>query len=258
MCDIRPAAQSAAVNAQPFLSEYSRGQVAVAHNGNLINASLLRDEYEAYGHIFKSTCDTEIIIHLLAKPTHIASPTRWAMCSTICRELLVCCSCIPTASRPPATRSAFGRCVSANAKTVRMSLPAKHAHSIPSGQSIFAMSNRAKLSSSTRTACTAGSLLTPGTVRSGSLHFRACLFRKAEQLDFRRQCAFGPHTSGPETCRRASCRCRCRDTCAGFGHVGSYRLFQQERHTVRYGFCPKPLCRPDVPFAKPGTAQTSA
>jgi amidophosphoribosyltransferase len=65
---------SLAVNAQPFLSEYSRGQIAVAHNGNLINASLLRDEYEAYGHIFKSTCDTEIIIHLLAKPTHITKP----------------------------------------------------------------------------------------------------------------------------------------------------------------------------------------
>jgi amidophosphoribosyltransferase len=43
------------VNSQPLLSEYSRGQVAVAHNGNLINASLLRDEYEAYGSIFKST-----------------------------------------------------------------------------------------------------------------------------------------------------------------------------------------------------------
>jgi amidophosphoribosyltransferase len=61
-------------NAQPILSEYSRGQVAVAHNGNLINASLLRDEYEAYGHIFKSTNDTEIIIHLLAKPSHVCRP----------------------------------------------------------------------------------------------------------------------------------------------------------------------------------------
>jgi amidophosphoribosyltransferase len=61
-------------NAQPLLSEYSRGQVAVAHNGNLINASLLRDEYEAYGHIFKTTNDTEIIIHLLAKPSHVAKP----------------------------------------------------------------------------------------------------------------------------------------------------------------------------------------
>lgn len=59
------------MNAQPFFSEYSQGQVAVAHNGNLINATLLRDEYEAYGHIFKSTNDTEIIVHLLAKPTHV-------------------------------------------------------------------------------------------------------------------------------------------------------------------------------------------
>lgn len=62
------------LNAQPFLSEYSQGQIAVAHNGNLINASLLRDEYEAYGHIFKSTNDTEIIVHLMAKPTHVSKP----------------------------------------------------------------------------------------------------------------------------------------------------------------------------------------
>ncbi|MHC4587457.1 MAG: amidophosphoribosyltransferase, partial [Planctomycetota bacterium] len=63
---------SKAVNSQPLMAEYSDGQVAVAHNGNLVNASLLRDEYEAYGSIFKSTGDTEIIIHLLAKPTHVA------------------------------------------------------------------------------------------------------------------------------------------------------------------------------------------
>ena len=65
---------SRAVNSQPLLAEYSRGQVAVAHNGNLINASLLHDEYEAYGSIFKSTSDTEVIIHLLAKPTHVSKP----------------------------------------------------------------------------------------------------------------------------------------------------------------------------------------
>ncbi|MHC4659610.1 MAG: amidophosphoribosyltransferase [Planctomycetota bacterium] len=65
---------SKAINSQPLLSEYSRGQVAIAHNGNLINASLLRDEYEAYGSIFKSTSDTEVITHLLAKPTHVSKP----------------------------------------------------------------------------------------------------------------------------------------------------------------------------------------
>jgi amidophosphoribosyltransferase len=57
-------------NAQPLLREYRLGPVAVAHNGNLINATLLRRLYEEHGHIFQSTTDTEIIVHLLAKPTH--------------------------------------------------------------------------------------------------------------------------------------------------------------------------------------------
>ena len=57
-------------NAQPLLRQYLMGPVAVAHNGNLINAAVLRREYEEHGHIFQSTTDTEIIVHLLAKPTH--------------------------------------------------------------------------------------------------------------------------------------------------------------------------------------------
>jgi len=57
-------------NAQPLLVSYSRGQVAVAHNGSLINAALLRKEYEEHGAIFATTSDTEVIVHLLAKPGH--------------------------------------------------------------------------------------------------------------------------------------------------------------------------------------------
>lgn len=53
-------------NAQPFFVEYSRGGIAVAHNGNLINALLLRAQFEAYGSIFQSSNDTEIIVHLIA------------------------------------------------------------------------------------------------------------------------------------------------------------------------------------------------
>ena len=68
------AGASIPINNQPLLCEYSQGQVAVAHNGNLVNARLLRDEYEAYGSIFKTTSDTEIITHLLAKPSHITKP----------------------------------------------------------------------------------------------------------------------------------------------------------------------------------------
>lgn len=57
-------------NAQPIKVDYSRGQVAVAHNGNLVNAKYLRDELEAYGSIFSGTTDSEIIVHLMAKPTY--------------------------------------------------------------------------------------------------------------------------------------------------------------------------------------------
>jgi amidophosphoribosyltransferase len=59
-------------NAQPLVAEYSQGQIAIAHNGNLINAPLLRHKYEQRGHIFQTSSDTEVIIHLLAKPDHVA------------------------------------------------------------------------------------------------------------------------------------------------------------------------------------------
>ncbi len=63
---------SVASNAQPLVAEYSQGQIAIGHNGNLINAPLLRHNYEQKGHIFHTTSDTEVIIHLMAKPEHVA------------------------------------------------------------------------------------------------------------------------------------------------------------------------------------------
>ena len=58
--------QSHLKNAQPFVVEYAHGPIAIAHNGNLVNAEVLRDELEAYGSIFQSTSDTEVIIHMIA------------------------------------------------------------------------------------------------------------------------------------------------------------------------------------------------
>ncbi|MCX7804987.1 MAG: amidophosphoribosyltransferase [Planctomycetota bacterium] len=56
------------VNIQPLIANYSRGLVAVAHNGNLVNARRLRRELEAAGSIFQTSTDSEVIIHLLARP----------------------------------------------------------------------------------------------------------------------------------------------------------------------------------------------
>jgi amidophosphoribosyltransferase len=58
--------QSHLKNAQPFVVEYSQGPIAIAHNGNLVNGTLLRNELEQAGSIFQSTSDTEVIIHLIA------------------------------------------------------------------------------------------------------------------------------------------------------------------------------------------------
>jgi len=63
------AGSSTLKNAQPLVVDCGRGQLAIAHNGNLVNASILREELEASGSIFQTTVDSEIILHLLARPT---------------------------------------------------------------------------------------------------------------------------------------------------------------------------------------------
>ena len=55
-------------NAQPLTVDCARGQIAVAHNGNLTNAAILRDELESRGLVFQTTVDSEIIIMMLAQP----------------------------------------------------------------------------------------------------------------------------------------------------------------------------------------------
>ncbi len=54
------------VNAQPHRADYRGGSMAVAHNGNIINAARLRRELEQRGAIFQTTTDSEILIHLIA------------------------------------------------------------------------------------------------------------------------------------------------------------------------------------------------
>ncbi len=57
-------------NAQPLVVDCARGQIAIGHNGNLTNASRLRAELEEQGSIFQTTVDSEIILHLLARPSN--------------------------------------------------------------------------------------------------------------------------------------------------------------------------------------------
>jgi amidophosphoribosyltransferase len=61
------AGDSTIENAQPFLIECAHGQIAVAHNGNLVNARELRDDLVRAGSIFQTTSDTEVVLHLYAR-----------------------------------------------------------------------------------------------------------------------------------------------------------------------------------------------
>jgi amidophosphoribosyltransferase len=58
-------------NAQPFFFEYAGGQVAIAHNGNLVNAAELKVELETQGSIFQTSSDTEVIVHLMARAREV-------------------------------------------------------------------------------------------------------------------------------------------------------------------------------------------
>jgi len=61
------AGDSAVYNAQPCLINYSEGSLALAHNGNLVNAVSIRKELVSTGSIFQSTNDSEVIVHLMAQ-----------------------------------------------------------------------------------------------------------------------------------------------------------------------------------------------
>lgn len=75
--------ESQLINAQPLVISSKRGQMALAHNGNLINYKALRDELLQLGHINQTTLDTEVIAHLIARysddsiETAIIKTTRW-------------------------------------------------------------------------------------------------------------------------------------------------------------------------------------
>ncbi len=53
-------------NAQPIVVKCSKGLLAIAHNGNLVNAKILRNKLEKEGAIFQTTTDSEVILHLIS------------------------------------------------------------------------------------------------------------------------------------------------------------------------------------------------
>jgi amidophosphoribosyltransferase len=73
------------VNAQPLVARCSRGVMAVAHNGNLINTEELRLKLENEGSVFQSTTDTEVIMNLIARHTKLDLATAVIKAASVLR-----------------------------------------------------------------------------------------------------------------------------------------------------------------------------
>ena len=98
--------QAQLCNVQPFLAGYRFGQLAVAHNGNLVNYLPLRHKLEAQGSIFNNSSDTEVILHLIA--TSLSRPLLARICDA-CERLQGAYSLLfLTADKLFAVRDPFG------------------------------------------------------------------------------------------------------------------------------------------------------
>ena len=73
-------AKQVAVNAQPLVVRYQNGMLALAHNGNLINARQLADKLEFYGSVIQTDLDSEIIVHLIARYASLDLPELLREC----------------------------------------------------------------------------------------------------------------------------------------------------------------------------------
>ncbi len=72
------AGDSALLNAQPIMVQSNKGMMALAHNGNLVNALDIRSRMEAQGSIFQTSSDTEVIVHLIAQSREQTLPEAMA------------------------------------------------------------------------------------------------------------------------------------------------------------------------------------
>jgi amidophosphoribosyltransferase len=93
-------------NAQPLLIDCAHGQIAICHNGNLVNAGELRRQLVTQGSIFQTTSDTEVILHLYAKSQ--ARPAELAVVESLLQVSGAYSLVVLTADRMIAARDPHG------------------------------------------------------------------------------------------------------------------------------------------------------
>ena len=132
-------------NAQPLVLNYIKGTLALAHNGNLVNAPELRRELAHDGAIFQTTIDSEVIAYHIARERVKTSSAEEAVQNAM-KKLVGSYSLIVMSPRKlivPVIRLGSVHSASENA-TMRTCLHRKAAHLIQSVQNLFGMWNRVR------------------------------------------------------------------------------------------------------------------
>ena len=201
-------------NAQPFVVDCFRGQIAVAHNGNLINAAVLRDELERKGSIFQTTADSEIILHLLAQPSKnggsplsVLRRLEGAFSLIIMSEREIIGVRDPFGFRPLVLGQLDGAYILASETCAFDLVHAEFIREVEPGEVVIISEDGIRSEWPFRDR------------RPGFLHVRVRLFLAAGQHHGRHQRRQGPHRNGPRagaedfrSKRTSSCRCRTPET----------------------------------------------
>ncbi|HWO72470.1 MAG TPA: amidophosphoribosyltransferase [Dehalococcoidia bacterium] len=133
-------------NAQPFLVEGPNGAIALGHNGNIINAEMLRAELEAEGRQFETSTDSEVIAHLVATAPgrdwgerlgYVMRRARGAFCLTILTEDGVIAARDPLGIRPLSLAQLDGGFCFASETCAFDHLGARFIRDVQPGETVF-------------------------------------------------------------------------------------------------------------------------
>jgi amidophosphoribosyltransferase len=157
---------SAVINAQPFCVTHSGCSLAIAHNGNLVNAHSLRSRLEERGSIFQTTTDSEVIVHLIARQLgrgleealiNALAEIKGAYSLVLCTEDQIICARDPLGFRPMCLGMLNGTAYVVASETCALDLiGATYLRDVQPGEVLFIDANglrSRRLSPAARTAC---------------------------------------------------------------------------------------------------------
>lgn len=231
-------------NAQPLVLNYVKGTLALAHNGNLINAAELRHDLEYTGAIFQTTIDSEVIAYHIARERLKSSTVEEAV-GRACRKIKGAYSLVVMSPRKlVGARDPYGfkpLCIGkrdnayilASETCALDTIGAEYVRDVLPGETVTITPENGIVSDLSRAL---------PKEQEARMHFRVHIFCKTGQPYRRRERICIPHQGRTVPGDGFAGGCRSRGGRAGVRQCRCTRLFTAVRHPVRNRFCQKRLC----------------